>query len=181
MKNLFLTLAILLFSFSSYAQDNDPQDQGRDELKLNVTNFIIFSYADVAYERLINEESSFGLSLVFRIGNNTDAELPEYGRNFSFTPYYRQYFSRSYAKGFFIEGFSMINSGENEIYNSVTFEFEPDQSYTNVALGVSVGGKFVTNNGFLAEVYLGVGRNLFNDDISTSLVTRGGVSVGYRF
>lgn len=181
MKNIFLTLSIILFGFISYAQDSDPQDQNQDEIKLNLTNFIIFSYGDIAYERLLNEESSFGVSLVFNVGINDDAELPDYGRKFSLTPYYRQYFSKSYAKGFFIEGFTMIHSGEDEVYNAVTFEYDSNESYTNVALGVSAGGKFITGNGFLAEVYLGVGRNLLNTDISSALVGRGGVSVGYRF
>ncbi len=181
MKNIFLALSILLFGFISYAQDNDPQDQAQDEIKINVTNFIIFSYGDLAYERLINEESSFGVSFVFNIGINDDAELPDYGRKFSVTPYYRQYFSRSYAKGFFIEGFSMIHGGEDEVFNQITFEFDRNESYTNVAFGVSVGGKFVTGNGFVAEVYAGIGRNLLNTNASTALVGRGGVSVGYRF
>ena len=52
---------------------------------------------------------------------------------------------------------------------------------TDFALGVSVGGKFISKRGFSTEIYLGLGRNLFQDHFLTEIVTRGGISLGYRF
>jgi hypothetical protein len=68
------------------------------------------------------------------------------------------------------------------------FKDNPSQiiTETDFALGVSVGGKFVIKSGFTAEIYLGVGRNLINDEsenfyIENNVITRGGISLGYRF
>ena len=53
---------------------------------------------------------------------------------------------------------------------------------TDFSLGISVGGKWVTKNGFTAEVFGGVGRNLFNNENDLIPVAgRIGVSLGYRF
>ena len=109
MKKLFVFLAIFTIANSSFGQDQTPDDSDKNELKLNATNLIIFSYLDGAYEYLINEESSFGVNLLFSFSD--DEVLDEY-RTFSITPYYRQYFSKKYAKGFFVEGFAMLNSGD---------------------------------------------------------------------
>ena len=118
---------------------------------------------------------------MFNIGD--DNFLDEY-RTFSLTPYYRQYFSKGYAKGFFVEGFGMLNTGKEEYYsyNDITgFEEVTDDKYTAFALGISVGGKFVTTRGFVAEIYGGIGRNLVGSDYFTDIVGRGGISLGYRF
>jgi len=77
----------------------------------------------------------------------------------------------------------MLNSYEEELFffDSRT---ETEQE-TDFALGISVGGKFIIKSGFTAEVYLGIGRNLFNNGtdslIDNDLITRGGISLGYRF
>ncbi|GMN06799.1 hypothetical protein MTsPCn5_21880 [Croceitalea sp. MTPC5] len=180
-KNTLLLLAFLCFCFVN-AQDDDANDApDKHELKLNATNLIIFSYLDGAYEYLINEESSFGVNLLYSLSD--DEVLDEY-RTFSITPYYRQYFSKKYAKGFFIEGFGMLNSGEDIFI--ATFDENgaisgDEENYTDFALGISVGGKFVTPRGFVVDLYLGIGRNLFNSDFAPELVGRGGVTLGYRF
>lgn len=183
MKKLLLFIAVLTFTYQATSQDQITDDVDKHELKLNATNLIIFSYLDGAYEHLINEESSFGVNLLFSFSD--DEVLDEY-RTFSITPYYRQYFSRKYAKGFFVEGFGMLNSGD-AFSGLATFDengnvsYENEGTYTDFALGISVGGKFVTPRGFVVDLYLGIGRNLLNTDSSPELVGRGGVTLGYRF
>ena len=55
-----------------------------------------------------------------------------------------------------------------------------DEDFTDLAIGLSAGFKAVSIRGFVAEVYLGIGRDLLgNSDLE--LVTRGGISLGYRF
>ena len=53
----------------------------------------------------------------------------------------------------------------------------------NVAVGISVGGKFVSSKGFVFEIYGGIGRNIYqsNKDFATELVPRVGASLGYRW
>lgn len=180
----FFSLCILLFLFGNtlLSQEVQQDETDRDELKINAFNLIAFKYVDVTYERLLHEEASFGVSILINAGNNDD--LFDYYRKFSVTPYYRRYFSKGYASGFFVEGFGMLNSGEQDIYtfDDITLESErTGENYTDFALGISVGGKFISKKGFIAEVYGGLGRNFFSTDFSPEVVGRGGVSLGFRF
>ncbi|MEX0288468.1 MAG: DUF3575 domain-containing protein [Flavobacteriaceae bacterium] len=182
MKQILTALFISLFCISTLqAQETDDMDQARSEIKINATNLIAFTFIDSSYEYLLNEEASLGVGLLFNVGN--DNEILDYYRSFSLTPYYRQYFSNKFAKGFFVEGFGMLNSGKEEIYifmpNGV--DTYREENYTDFALGISAGGKFVTPRGFVAEIYLGVGRNLLGSDFAPEVVGRGGIALGYRF
>jgi len=124
----------------TFGQNDISDDVDKHELKLNATNLNIFAYLDGAYERLINEESSFGVSLLFSFSD--DALLDDEQRTFSITPYYRRYFSKKYAKGFFVEGFAMLNSGDESILiTDLNGNVLEDGSYTDLALGISVRGK----------------------------------------
>ena len=113
---------------------------------------------------------------------NSDIGFP---KKFSITPYYRWFFSETrYARGFFVEGFGMLNTYEDNFYDYNTSNNKV-QNETAFALGISVGGKFVTKTGFTTEVYLGVGRNLINNEnddyFDFNIVGRFGISLGYRF
>lgn len=186
MKKFLLVCAILISQIAFTQEDNKiiyPQDvDKKSELKLNVFNLIVLSTFDVTYERLLNKDSSMGVTLFYNF-NNVDDDV-YFPRKFSITPYYRWFFSETkYARGFFVEGFGMLNNFEDRFFiGNGNSELRSD---TNFALGVSVGGKFVTKSGFTAEIFIGVGRNLFNnsDDIFSDyeLVSRGGITLGYRF
>lgn len=184
MKKITLLFALLFLSFNYLAGQELTEPNGStNEVKLNVFNLVAFKYLDGSYERLIDEESSFGVGVLVGLGD--DSDIFDILRDFSLTPYYRRYFSKGYAKGFFVEGFGMVNSSSSEEYigfNEVTGQdIFDDTTYTDFALGVSIGGKFVSKKGFVAEVYGGIGRNLFNDENTVDVVARGGVSLGFRF
>lgn len=155
--------------------DSNALSGDKTELKLNVSNFILLNSLDGTAEFLINEESSFGLSVFVNLGESNDIDIL---RNWSITPFYRQFFSKRYAQGFFVEGFGMIVNREDFFFDD--FE-DMEESQTTAALGVSVGGKFLTRGGFVAEIYAGVGRALSSNDVFDSFVSRGGISLGYRF
>ncbi len=173
----FFYLAIGFSQTPGADTSNAPQPISKNELRLNVTNFILLNAFTVDYERLITDESSVGISLLFGLGNTDDFDQ---FRNFELTPYYRQFFSKKYARGFFIEGFASVLNREDVFFG---FDVEETMTETNVALGISVGGKFLTRGGFVAEVFLGVGRTLFDNDdfFFESVIGRGGISLGYRF
>lgn len=187
MKKIIL-LFVLLVSIISTAQEKEekhPQDvDKKGEIKINALSLIALSSLDLSYERLLNENSSFGVSIFYNFSNiDNDSDI-YYPKTFSLTPYYRWFFSESrFARGFFVEGFGMLNTYQDEIYlfsNNYSIEKE-----TGFALGISAGGKFITKSGFVAEIYFGVGRNLLNNNdnnfIDNELITRGGISLGYRF
>ncbi|PWG06248.1 DUF3575 domain-containing protein [Polaribacter aquimarinus] len=172
-KTAFLIL--IFISSCIYAQEKEGkplQDiNKKHEVKINALTLLAAKWLDVSYEKLIDEESSLGVSATL----NTDTA--ETDLNFALTPYYRRYFSGKFARGFFVEGFGALFSRRDSdfLFNSKNESFE-----TGFALGVSVGGKFVSKKGFTTELLLGVGRNLIKSDYDEPF-GRIAISVGYRF
>jgi len=181
MKKITLLSILFIVSLSLFAQENNYQDVlSKNELKINMSNLIGFKWLDVGYERILNEESSIGASLLFSLDSSSEG-LDEY-RTFSITPYYRHFFSNKYAQGFFVEAFTMLHSGKDEYYysNSGPHDSFVEEKYTDLAVGISVGSKWVSRRGFVAEIYAGIGRDML-DQSDIEVVGRGGVSIGYRF
>jgi hypothetical protein len=186
---LFILLIATTISFAQEKEETYPQDINKKyEVKLNAFSLIVFSSLDVSYEYLLNKDSSFGVGVFYNF-NDVNDDL-YYPKKFSITPYYRWFFSETrFARGFFVEGFGMLNTYEDNDYYYYNGNYNPNQPVkeTDFALGISVGGKFIIKSGFTAEIYGGVGRNLFNNDnnnnsnFNNDLITRGGISLGYRF
>jgi hypothetical protein len=172
MKKITLLILLLVVTLSTAQEKEEiyPQDVNKKhELKINALTLLLAKWIDVSYERLIDEESSFGTAVTI----NTDSF--ETDLNYAITPYYRRYFSGKFARGFFVEGFGMLFSAEDN------FLFDTNnEDVTGFALGISVGGKFVSYKGFTAELVLGVGRNFLESE-NNEAVGRFGISVGYRF
>jgi hypothetical protein len=175
MKKISLLLAFAFASLQVSAQEgisdkksNYPQDiEKKHEVKINAFNLIVFAALDISYERLINDNSSFGLSVFYNFSDFQTDDIA-FPKKFSITPYYRRFFSENrYARGFFIEGFGMLNTYQNynNDYNGYDYNYNKIDTQTGFALGISVGGKFVLKEGFTAEVLLGVGRNLVNEEV----------------
>ncbi|MGB5273034.1 MAG: DUF3575 domain-containing protein [Flavobacteriaceae bacterium] len=181
MKKRCVLSVLLLSVFIGWSQDIGKIPQPSNELKINGFNLIAFTFLDFSYETLLNEESSLGAGLLFNIGGSD--YFFDYSRNFSLTPYYRQYFSKQYAEGFFVEGFGMINSGRQFDFYEDFEQTKPvrGENFTDFALGISVGGKFVTPRGFVVELYTGLGRNLLGASDAPEVISRGGISLGFRF
>lgn len=176
MKKIIVSLALIAFSITAFGQNENAQN----ELKINMSNLIGFKWLDVGYERILNEESSIGFGTLISL-DHSSAGLDEY-RTFSLTPYYRHFFSDKHAQGFFVEAFTMLHSGSNEYFYD-DFDQQNGQTedkFTDFAVGVSVGAKWVTMRGFVAEIYAGIGRDMLNQS-DIEVVGRGGLSIGYRF
>ncbi|MFV8441519.1 DUF3575 domain-containing protein [Flavobacterium sp. LB2P44] len=172
MKKLFTLMCLFTYLFG-FSQENEPTSFKKNEIKLNVA-FLVAGGFEGTFERIISEESAFGVSLFFPV-------IEDIEPNFSLTPYYRYYFGKKPAAGFFAEGFGMLNSYDSYIYNDNSFNSDIE-TRTDFALGFGLGSKWITKKGFLFEINAGVGRNLFNSsDTDYEIVGRGGVSFGYRF
>ena len=184
MKNQ-ITILLVLVSIGLYGQEPEQKNKS-NEVKINVFNTLIFKSVDVTYEYLLNDASAFGLSFLANL-NNDYSNGPSYNEKIAITPYYRHYFSRKYAMGFFMEAFGMFNTQDIEtIYyypNGIEDSSVETDTSNNFALGFALGGKFVSSRGFIFEFFGGIGRNLFtsNDFISTEFVPRLGINLGYRF
>ena len=181
MKKLFV-LICLTSSLFGFSQEKETIDFKRNELKGNAL-LLVLGAGEFTYERLLNEESGVGASLFFSYDD-------QYNTKFSLTPFYRFYFSKKPAAGFFVEGFGMLNSYTQETYYYEYEDFPPYKTIetitkdntTDFALGFGLGSKWITKKGFLFEINAGVGRNLFNsNNTDNEMVGRGGITLGYRF
>jgi len=181
MKKLLLFLCLSFATFG-YSQEENQINFPKNEIKGNAL-FLVAGALEVTYEKLLNEESGLGVSLFVSYDENINTK-------FSLTPYYRFYFGKKPAAGFFVEGFGMLNSYTQETYYYAYEDFPPyntletviKDNTTDFALGFGIGSKWVTKKGFLFEINAGVGRNLFNSsETDYEIVGRGGITLGYRF
>lgn len=197
MKKLLFLLSLLLVAFTGTAQQNsyneqlDHRDVAKNELSLNAFNILIFGVLEGTYERVISDQSSISVDVfadVFDKKEGEDIDFSEvYTRDFALTTSFKFFFSEDkIARGFYAEGFGMLSTGETletqELTRpggEITYS-EVETGYTDFALGLGLGGKFVARQGFLIDVSFGLGRNLFNND-SPVLVVQTAVNVGYRF
>ncbi len=145
------------------------------EIKLDIADALIVKALEFSYENYLSEDASFGISAQFNLAEQ-DASF-RYNENMMITPYYRHYFTTNEQWNFFGEGFLGINSGKKE---SVEDSGIYDVKYTDGALGVAVGTKYIANGGLVIDFYGGLGRNLFGSD-SPVLVPRIGLNIGWRF
>lgn len=182
MKKIILIVALSVSLFS-FGQNSTQPKMGKDEFKINAL-FLLAGSLEVGYERVLNEESAVGTLVYVPISNESKI-------NFMLSTYYRYYFGAKPCAGFFMEGFGALNSVQDEIYTQ-TYSTDPvyAPSYTRLnitdfALGIGLGGKWISKKGVTFELSTAVGRNLFsgyNDqDRNFKFIGRGGISVGYRF
>lgn len=176
-KSILFSLVALFFYATSFSQNETEPSinaQNFSEIKLNGLYLVLGAF-DVTYERTINEESAFGLNVFLPFDDDINDDI-----NYYISPYYRFYFGKKYAAGFFVEGFGMLNSvNETIFYNNGGTETE---NITDFALGIGLGGKWITKNGFIGELNLGFGRNLFNNDRNDyEIIGKAGITIGYRF
>jgi hypothetical protein len=180
---------LLFFAFATIASFGQAEKQtafSKNEIKANALFFII-GQPEITYERILNNESSIGISTSFALEKDFET-------TFSVAPYYRYFFGKKPASGFFVEGFSMINSLkiDDSIYymyvpstNSYAEEIIKGDKYTDFALGFGLGFKLVSKKGLVLEANGGIGRNLLNpeknDYFGHTFVGRGGITIGYRF
>lgn len=175
MKKVLVVVCLSLFAFG-YSQEKEKITFPKNEMKGNAL-FLVLGAAEITYERLTDENSGLGVSVFYVNKEGFDT-------NFSLTPFYRSYFGKNPATGFFLEGFSLINFGKNRdetLYDPVTTSYSNiEKKYTDFALGFGVGSKWVHKKGFIFEINAGIGRNLIKGN-RAEVVGRGGITLGYRF
>ncbi len=187
MKKMILYAILCVLPLVAIAQD-DVQDENNssstnfNEIKLNAL-YLVGGAFDLSYERTLNEESGLGLNVFIPFDDDIKEDV-----NFYLSPYYRFYFGKKYAAGFFIEGFALLGS-----YNYFTLEqglssFDPlifdvvEETVIDLGVGIGFGGKWVTNSGFIGELNLGFARNFFNtEDTDFEIIAKAGITIGYRF
>ncbi len=184
MKSKILAIVIFVIGLQQIAvsQSNDLEYSNllNHEIKIDPL-YLILGNLEIAYENLLTDESSVGLSVMVPFDNTINWRI-----NYALTGYYRFHFGEGYADGFFLEGFSMLNSVQDRVERTGDFgePFRTSKNIVDLALGLGAGYKLVSRGGVVFEIHAGVGRNLFSDennDRNFDFIFRGGINVGYRF
>ncbi|WP_026754172.1 DUF3575 domain-containing protein [Sediminibacter sp. Hel_I_10] len=182
MKKIVFCALMLCVTLSALSQEDTTAPdvyEKYNEVKINGI-FLLIGAIEASYERNLSESSSVGISAF--VPFDVDIDL-----NYYVSPYYRVFFGNKYAAGFFLEGFGMLNSVRNEEYYFISngdsvISYSEGEDYTNFALGLGVGGKWVVKNGFTFELVGGIGRNLLDTkDSDVEIVGKLGFNLGYRF
>ncbi|GLB53162.1 hypothetical protein NBRC110019_22020 [Neptunitalea chrysea] len=175
MNKLFVLLITLCTFCKLQAQNQDESNYfGNNEIKLNVL-YTLIGLPEVTYERILDEESAIGISIATAIDEDITLK-------FIASPYYRVYFGKKRAAGFFLEGNVSFLSIEDDLeYDSLLMgTFYKEENKLGYGVGIAVGGKFMTRSNWVAELYTGVGRN-FVDSENYQFYPRAGITIGKRF
>ncbi|MCL5247789.1 DUF3575 domain-containing protein [Cellulophaga sp. 20_2_10] len=179
MKKKYLIIVMLFSVFAVNAQNDNSGNEKKNEVKLNVLLPLAGTF-EATYERIINQKSSVGISALYVFNNENSNE----DTNYMISSYYRKYFGKKYASGFFAEGFGMLSSIDGKkIYDTdENLTFTKGSDVIDFSLGIGLGSKWVTKSGFIFEVNAGWGKLLFNaDKTDHTQVARLGLNLGYRF
>ena len=177
---------------------------GHKEIKLDITDLIIFPAFEFTFEKIQDPYSSIGLGLFLNLSDHNSSN-----RNWSdvvtITPFYRFYFfnKKDYGgAGFFAEIFSKFSFAKQDVlYYDPDLSFEEmyktvEENFFDIAPGASIGQKWLNKKGWTFEVSIGFGRFLLNNDdedtpadgsgrvMSSSrpqAAFRGGFTIGKRF
>lgn len=185
MKKKIITVLLGLSSLCLWSQEENSNpsksiDERVHELRLDAIEALAVPKIEVNYEYVLSRYSGVGAAISFSFDDGDDFET---GQKFAFTPFYRQYFfnKKEYgARGFFVEGLLQFAGGDDEVFLGVDVGPE-DESWFNAGIGLALGQKWVSNNGFVFELSIGGGRYLVDEEFGPDAFFRGGILVGYRF
>lgn len=191
MKQLLSILVLFAFSTVAIAQQNENQNSanqkmlekskalgqlGDNEIRINIP-YAIAGIPEINYERFLADNMGLGIAGAYSFEKVDNMRL-----RYQIMPYARLYFGEKKACGFFIEAnLGLIGQQSREIYYGVGGMTITDSSRKsfNAGFGAAAGAKFLARNGFVGEVYLGMGR-LFGNSI-TYAYPRLGICLGKRF
>lgn len=189
-KNICILALTILGITRTYAQTekSDSASERRNDVLISPIELIASPLLNISYERLIAENMGIGVNGMFYFKDKKEY----YDSGFSqISPFYRMYFGKKFASGFFVEGFVPITSTKE--YYTVYYSDETSYSFKNeeekrttVGIGIGLGGKWVTRNNIVFEVSGGIAKR-FGSDKNTyyydndNLTAKGMLGIGYRF
>lgn len=149
---------------------------GDNEIRLNIA-YAIAGIPEFNYERFLADNMGLGIACAYSFEKVENMRL-----RYEAIPYARLYFGEKKASGFFIEAnMGIIGQQSTEVIYGVGGMTVTDSAIKslNVGFGAAAGAKFLARNGFVGEVYLGMGR-LFGNSINYAY-PRIGICLGKRF
>jgi hypothetical protein len=189
----FIFILLLGFQFMN-AQDSIPTSKlahRKNEVRVDLLSLIATSKLNLTYERFLNRSFSVGISGNYANSSKVNDDFDSGNRNtipkYEVTPFVRYNLSKGYSSHYFAEVFVAANGGD---FRETVRRTNPDNTayyaiektkYSDVALGGGVGYKLYIKERVGIELLVGFGSNLFNKEKSPDVLSRVGLSVGYRF
>jgi hypothetical protein len=178
MKKITLFIVSILMPILAFSQQTGMGSTARvekdykNEFRLNLI-MSIAGLPEINYERFVEDNMGLGVAVAFSLENADDMSLRSI-----VLPYWRVYFGEKKANGFFVEANAAIAK------HAGTYTFDGVADYhmdykVNGGLGAAIGYKWLTRNGIVGELYMGVGRIFGNDNIDA--YPRIGITIGKRF
>ncbi len=182
-KLSFLFIFMLSGLFLKAQTDSTKISQGglrSNDVMINPIALVL-GVGNLSYERILTDNSGIGISSTFLIDNY----VVETTGFFQLTPYYRFYFGKKRAGGFFVEGFAGLVSRDVETYHFNNYPYNGNpytttERNTNGGVGVGFGGKWNTKKNIIFEAGIGIGR-LFGDIKDSPVFAKGMLGIGKRF
>ncbi len=187
-----ILLAALLFCGFLQAQESDTLSMlsRRNEIRTDLISTIADSRFNLSYERFLDKDWSVGLSLGYansdKINEDFDRGYRNYRPEYDITPFVRYNLSKSLKSFYFAEAFISANGGDFKETvrrtDGTSAYYENEKStYSDFAAGGGFGYKLYIREQFGIEILVAFGANLFNTDKSPDVISRVGLSAGYRF
>ncbi len=183
-KNVILSLVFTsLVSINVTAQvstentiETNQEVTPQHELSLNALYLLLGAF-EARYEYLLNENSSLGASGLYTF----DDGLWDYKYNLN--GFYRHYFGKKYAGGFYGELFLSYNGIEDyHYYRNTNGSWSWDEKTShNLGAGFAFGTKLISKDNLLLDIGAGLSRNFISSGYDDWLVPRFNISFGYRF
>lgn len=184
-------LFVLLFSpLFAQAQDETPLTR-KNELRVDVLSIVAFSKLNLSYERFLNKDFSVGVTFGYadskKVNDDFDSGYRSTLPKYEVLPFVRYNLSKGQTRFYFAEVFASANAGDYRESVRLTdtngngYYAIQKNEYFDVALGGALGYKMYFDEKFAAEFLVGFGTNLIDRSISPDVITRVGLSVGYRF
>jgi len=182
MKKLLWAAAFVAGFINIHAQETSGERQ--NDVMVSPIELIAGSALNVSYERLLNKDSGLGINVILLLENGDSGD----GIQTQISPYYRMYFGKKYASGFFVEGFVPITLSNDSIYIPYVGPGYYDSSYryeknTTIGAGIGFGGKWVARKNIVFEASIGIARRfgMSKEYIDTAITGKGMLGIGYRF
>jgi len=167
MKKCKITIIALvtLFTTTLFAQETEEKTNGeqpKHEVSLDVLDLIALKKFEISYNYLLNESESIGAQISFFPDNEDFWGSEGYQENFSLGFNYRHYFSKKYAQGFYVEGFTKYSSGKSYLQTNNDYEASDFKKYHALDIGFGLGYKYVSKRNFYIDANINIRRSILS-------------------
>lgn len=162
----------------------------KNEVRVDLLSIVAFSKFNLTYERFLNTKFSVGITGAYSSSNKINDDFDKGVRNnlpeYEVIPFVRYAFSENKTNFYFAEIFVAANGGtarEIARFDDGTNAYYgiKESDYTDLAAGGGLGYKIYFKEKIGVEFLVGFGTNLIDRSKSPDIVSRVGLSVGYRF